>query len=237
MVHFSARIRARWNSGAPLVTWAIIVTCSVVWLLEVGLQAFDPTAYATVVGAGMFVPITALVNPWTWFTSLFLHAPSVLHVLFNMLALWSVGPVLEKMMGHWRFAVLYLISGLGGSVGLMVYSAVTGQWIISAYGASAALFGLFAAILVVFRRIGADIRSMLIWMAINFAMPLVVSNIAWQAHVGGFITGGALTWLLVSGVPVLRKHSFTLRMWVYGSLVVAVLLVVATVSMATAFVV
>ena len=234
MLHINARsVQAQWRQGGPVITWFIIGICAAVWVLTTLLRLLAPTAYQLVVSRGMFVPLTALITPWTWFTSMFLHAPSILHVLFNMIALWSVGPVLERMMGHWRYAALYVISGLGGSVGLMVFSAVTGQWLISAYGASAALFGLFAALLIVFRRIGADIRSMLIWMVINFAMPLVIPNIAWQAHVGGFIIGGLLTWLLVDGIAALRRRSFTVRIWVYGSAVVVLLLVVAVASLLT----
>ena len=224
-------VTGQWRRGDPVITWAIIIICSLVWLLTTLARYAAPGIYTSVVGSLMFVPINAFTTPWTWFTSLFVHAPSVIHVLFNMIALWSVGPVLERMMGHWQFATLYVISGLGGAVGLMVYCAMTGDWMMSAYGASSALFGLFAAILIVFRQIGADIRSMLIWMAINFAMPLVVPNIAWQAHVGGFITGGVLTWLLVAGVPTLRRRSYTTRMWVYGTIVVALLLVIATASL------
>ena len=86
----------------------------------------------------------------------------------------------------------------------------------AAYVASGALFGLFASLLVVYRRIGADIRSMLIWMAVNFALPFVVGGVAWQAHVGGFVVGGILTWLLVGGVPAWRGKSLKWRMQVYG---------------------
>ena len=221
----------QWRRGGPVITWAIIILCGSIWLFGTLARFVAPGIYVTVVSNAMFVPIYAVATPWTWFTSLFLHAPSVMHVLFNMIALWSVGPVLERMMGHWCFAALYVISGLGGSVGLMVYSAVTGSWMISAYGASSALFGLFAAILLVFRRIGEDIRSMLVWMAINFAMPLVVPNIAWQAHVGGFVTGGVLTWLLVSGLPSLRRRSLSSRMWLYGLVVVAALLAIGAASL------
>ena len=232
MIPRNARdVRVQWRNGGPVITGSIIVICSLIWLLCTLARYVAPSIYVSVVSTLMFVPINALATPWTWFTSLFVHAPSILHVLFNMIALGSVGPVLERMMGHWQFAALYVISGLGGAVGLMVYCAVTGDWMISAYGASSALFGLFAAILIVFRRIGADIRSMLIWMAVNFAMPLVVPNIAWQAHVGGFIAGGVLTWLLVAGVPSLRRRSFATRMWVYGTVVVVLLLAIAVASL------
>lgn len=215
-----------WRNGGPVVTKAIIALCVVVWVVEIALRLLAPGAFAAFVGMGMVSPLTMLVMPWTWLTSMFLHAPSVLHILFNMLALYSVGPVLERMMGHWRFLALYLISGLGGSAGLMVWARATGDWATAAYGASGALFGLFAGILVVYRRIGVDIRSMLIWMAVNFLLPFVVGGIAWQAHAGGFVVGGALTWLLVSGIPPLRRRSFTQRMWIYGTAMVILLVAV-----------
>ena len=199
-----------------MVTNVLIALCVAVWLVEIVLRLVSPSLFNLVVGGGMMMPLTVLQHPWTWFTSMFLHAPSILHILFNMIALFSVGPVLERMMGHWRYLALYLISGLGGTTGLMVWARVTGDWFTAAYGASGALFGLFAAVLVVYRRIGADIRSMLVWMAVNFLLPLVVGGIAWQAHVGGFLVGGALTWLLVRGVPALRRRSFTERMVIYG---------------------
>ena len=99
-------------------------------------------------------------------------------------------------------------------------------WMTAAYGASGALFGLFAAILVVYRRIGMDIRSMLIWMLINFLMPVITPGIAWQAHIGGFIIGGLFAWLLVSGLHALRGKSLGWRAAVYG---VAVFLVIAVI--------
>jgi len=72
----------------------------------------------------------------------------------------------------------------------MVYAAlVPSGWSTSAIGASGALFGLFGAILVIYRRMGMDIRSMVIWMVLNFCMPLIVPGIAWQDHVGGFLAG------------------------------------------------
>ena len=215
-----------------MVVWSLIAACVVVWLGEVLLGFLSPSLQSWFISLGMVAPSTVMRMPWTLITSMFLHAPnSILHILFNMIALYSVGPVLERLMGHWRFLGLYMISGLGGSLGLMVWAVVAPNyagWLGAAYGASGALFGLFAALLVVYRRIGADIRSMLVWMVVNFLLPLVVGNVAWQAHIGGFVVGGALTWLLVAGVPAWRGKSPAWRMRVYGgSMTVLVLALIA----------
>ena len=165
-------------------------------------------------------------QPWSIFTYMFMHA-GFLHILFNMLTLWCVGPVLERMMGHWPYLALYVLSGLGGGAGLMVWAVCSPSgWMTAAYGASGALFGLFAAILVVYRRIGIDIRSMLIWMLINFLMPVITPGIAWQAHAGGFIVGGVLAWLLVTGLHAFRGKSLTWRTTVYGITVFVVVVAI-----------
>jgi membrane associated rhomboid family serine protease len=219
-------LRNEWRMGKPIIVQSIIAICAAVWVVEIVLRLLNPQHFQSFVQFGSFWPWSVFATPWTWLTSMFLHAPNVTHVLFNMLALWSIGPVLERLMGHWQFLALYLISGFGGSVAQVISSRVTGNWSVSSYGASGAIFGLFAAVLVTHRIIGAELRSILILMAVNFAIPLLVPNIAWQAHVGGFIIGGVLTWLLIYGITPLRKWSLTKRMWLYGSCVVIILLVV-----------
>lgn len=218
-----------WRMGGPVVTKAIIALCVAVWIVEIALRLLAPGLFSLMVGSGALMPLTMVSRPWTWLTSMFMHAPSVLHILFNMIALYSVGPVLERMLGHWRYLEFYLICGLGGGVGLLVWARITGGWLTMAYGASGALFGLFAAMLVVFRRIGEDIRPMLLWMGINFLLPLVVGGIAWQAHVGGFLVGGTLAWLLTAGLPGLRRLDLTRRMWIYGGGIVVLLAVVTVI--------
>lgn len=215
----SARsLRYRWRNGDPVITVAIMAVCIVVWVIEAVLFLVWPSGGNALVNAGVLLPATAMHRPWTFITSMFLHQPTSLwHILFNMMTLWCVGPVLERMMGHWPYLALYMLSGLGGGAGLMVWAACSPSgWVTSAYGASGALFGLFAAIVVVYRRIGIDIRSMLIWMLINFLMPVIMPGIAWQAHVGGFIVGGVFAWLLVSGLRALRGRSLPCRTTVYG---------------------
>lgn len=233
-------IRYQWEHGGPVMTWALIAACTAVWLVEVLLGFLSPTLQNWLIYRGMLAPATMLAEPWAIVTSMFLHAPnSILHILFNMIALYSVGPVLERLIGHWRFLGLYMISGLGGALGMMVWAVVApgGQgWQTTAYGASGALFGLFAALLVVYRRIGADIRSMLIWMAVNFALPFVVGGVAWQAHVGGFVVSGLLTWLLIGGIRPWRGKSLAWRMQVYGwSVTVLVIALIAACNVANPY--
>lgn len=226
---FSARsMRYRWRNGDPVITVTIMAICVAVWIVETLLKIVWPTGCNAFVGSGVFMPALATHRPWTFITSMFLHQPASLwHILFNMLTLWCVGPVLERMMGHLPYLALYVLSGLGGSAGMMVWALFSQDgWLTSAYGASGALFGLFAAILVVYQRIGIDIRSMLIWMLINFLMPIITPNIAWQAHVGGFIIGGVFTWLLVSGLHALRGKSLQQRTLMYGVIMLAVIIAI-----------
>ena len=121
---FSKRaIQYQWRSNGPVFTSAIIIACVAVWVVEMVFSLFWPLGLATMIYYGRFDPLTAVAQPWMFLTSMFLHSPkSVLHILFNMLALWSVGPVLEKMMGHWPFLALYVLSGLGGSWGLPLWT-------------------------------------------------------------------------------------------------------------------
>lgn len=206
-----------------------MAVCIVVWIVEAMLNLVWQGGLNAMLNAGMLMPATAVHKPWTFITSMFLHQPNSLwHILFNMLTLWCVGPVLERMMGHWSFLALYAVSGLAGGTGMMLWAVLSGAsgWITPVYGASGALFGLFAAILVVYRRIGLDIRSMMIWMLINFLMPVIMPNIAWQAHLGGFLFGGMFTWLLVSGLRILRGKSLPRRTLIYGTVMGIVIIAI-----------
>jgi len=183
-------------SGAP-VTWALIGLNVAFYLVEwvyprivdylamVG-RWYDPALHQVIgVAAG---------QDYRLLTSAFLHEPGFngvgpAHIIFNMWALWIVGPPLERSLGRWRFVAVYLLSALGGWV-LFYYLAPAYE---SALGASGAIFGLFGAWFVVARRLRLDARGIVFLIAINLALPLVFGGIAWQAHVGGLITGGLLT--------------------------------------------
>lgn len=125
-------------------------------------------------------------------TSAFLH-DGPLHLVFNLWALFVVGPPLERWLGRLRFITLYLMSALGGSVVVYLLSEVNS----STVGASGAVFGLFGATFVVARRLNLDVRWVVGLIAINVVITFVVPAVSWQGHLGGLVTG-----LLVSAAFV-----------------------------------
>ena len=129
---------------------------------------------------------------WQPLTSMFTHV-EVLHIGFNMLALWILGPQLELVLGRLRFAALYLLSGFVGSAAVYLLSDPATP----SFGASGAVFGLMAGLLVVAYKQRADVSQLLIWIGINAVLTVVGRNISWEAHVGGFVGGLVLAAVLV----------------------------------------
>jgi membrane associated rhomboid family serine protease len=106
-----------------------------------------------------------------------------------MWALILVGPSLEHLLGRLRFLAVYVLSALGGSVMFYLLAPVNEPGL----GASGAIFGLFGAYFVVAKRLRVDTRSIVFLIVLNLGISFVVAGIAWQAHVGGLLTGGLLT--------------------------------------------
>jgi membrane associated rhomboid family serine protease len=130
---------------------------------------------------------------WRLISSGFLH-DGLLHILFNMLFLWIIGPQLETAIGSLNFAVVYFVSLLAGSFGALLF-----QPDVPTLGASGALFGLLGALMVV-----ANDRGISIWrsglgaiLVINLVFSLAVRNISIGGHLGGFIGGVISGWLVV----------------------------------------
>jgi membrane associated rhomboid family serine protease len=126
-------------------------------------------------------------------------------ILFNMWALWAVGPSLEQLLGRGRFITVYLLSALGGGVAFFLIAPNTEL----ALGASGAIFGLFGAWFVVSRRMQIDTRGILVLIGINLAFSFIYrGEIAWQDHVGGLIVGGLIT-AAFAYAP--RKHRLVIQ--------------------------
>jgi membrane associated rhomboid family serine protease len=132
----------------------------------------------------LFGPLVDHGDWWRLITSAFLHA-SVIHIAFNMLALWWLGAPVEMALGRLRFIGLYLVSGLSGAAGALVAdpNAVT-------VGASGAIFGLLGAGLILeWQATGSIAGNYLTLILINLAISFAVPGISIGGHVGGLIGG------------------------------------------------
>jgi membrane associated rhomboid family serine protease len=115
------------------------------------------------------------------------------HLAFNMLALHSLGTQIESVVGKTKFFTIFFISLLTGSLTSAYFLPFNGYSI----GVSGAVFGFFGAILVIYKKYGADLKSVLITVGINLAIGFTIPGIDWRAHVGGLIGGAAITKLLI----------------------------------------
>lgn len=132
-------------------------------------------------------------------TSMFLHG-SIAHVLFNMWFLWIFGNNVEEAFGHARYLLLYIAGGLAATATFVFLNPESTIPLIGASGAIAAVLGAYAVLFP-----GHKVVSLLGWVVLPvpasvflgvwFVIQLffVGGNVAWEAHVGGFIFGFAVT--------------------------------------------
>ena len=129
---------------------------------------------------------------WRFVTLMFLHI-GFIHLFFNNYALWIVGQEIERLYGSARFVVIYLLTGLAGSVASYFYKPDS----VSA-GASGAIFGLFGLLATFAFRYRKEIpqsissqikRQVIPLIAINLGIGFLVPMVDNSAHVGGLLTG------------------------------------------------
>jgi len=175
----------RQYGAKPVVTYTLIAVNVALFFLE----TVSPTLQSELV---LRSPAVADGDLYRLLTSAFMHY-GITHLLFNMYALFVVGPPLEAWLGRLRFTALYVLSALGGSVLVYLLSPLNA----ATAGASGAVFGLFGASFVVGRRLNLDVRWVIALIAINLAFTFVIpllggQNISWQGHIGGLVTGAVV---------------------------------------------
>jgi membrane associated rhomboid family serine protease len=197
----------------PKVTRAILITCISIFVLSLLLGSFA-------LAFGMIPAAIAQGEWWRLLTSTLLHG-SILHLLFNMYALYWLGPQLERTLGHVRFAALYILSALGGSVASYWFSDLRTVSV----GASGAIFGLITATIVIGREMRTDVSQLVVLLGLNVIIGFLQSGIDWRAHFGGAITGAAIAFIYTKGTRLNRD-----RIHRAGLAGIFVFLVVATVT-------
>ncbi|ALU38851.1 rhomboid family intramembrane serine protease [Kocuria flava] len=170
------------RGSALLVTWTLIGVNTAVYALQwlAGLLGLNLTAVAS------YAPFLTASEPWRMLTSGFLHSvANPLHLVLNMYMLHVFGQMLEPALGRVRFLLLFLVSVLGGSLGVLVL-APPFTFVV---GASGGIFGLFGALFVLQRHLGRSITPILVLIGVNVVFGFVFPGIAWQAHLGGLAAG------------------------------------------------
>lgn len=200
----SARYRPRTATGGII---AVTVAAYVVQLLTHGVLQ-TALQYAPLYS----LPATgAPFEPWRMLTSALLHEPitipggllGILHIGFNMYALWLFGRPLEGVLGGVRLVAVYVLGALAGSLGVLAAAFIPIQGVQTGVatpviGASGAVFAVLGAVGAVQRRLGVDVRALVVIIVINLALGFVVAGIAWQAHVAGLVVGALVGWVLIT---------------------------------------
>jgi membrane associated rhomboid family serine protease len=195
----------------PLVTYALVALNVLFFLVEMS----GGTAF---IGKWAFVPSRFLANPFgdflTLFTSMFMHAGWV-HLGGNMLYLWIFGDNVEDRFGHIKFIIFYLLCGLVATFAQLAFSIGSN---VPNLGASGAIAGVLGAYILLFPK--GKIRVLQgqqviqvpalivigIWIVLQFfsgigsiANAEQTGGVAYMAHIGGFLAGFVLTFLLRRG--------------------------------------
>lgn len=211
-------MRVHLQAGVPYVTYAILGVTSTVFLLQLASVLLFGYADGTIPTFNEFVrallngsqhidwleafgagdsPLIRAGQLWRLITPMLLHA-SVLHIGFNMYALYILGVGLERTYGRWRFLLLYLLGGFAGNV-LSFLFLQGGAYSV---GASTALFALVGAEGVFIyqnrpffgKQYGAAIRNILFVVVLNAAIGFL-PGIDYWGHAGGLLGGLLFAWL------------------------------------------
>jgi membrane associated rhomboid family serine protease len=186
-----SQTRARWQSSGVLgttsspITRALIVLNVAVFILQ---QVIPGQRVALKGDLFNFVVLTQH-EYWRLFTAMFLHA-NIIHLGVNMLSLYFIGSFFEQLAGRGKYIAIYLLAGLAGNAAALVLAPVNSAEV----GASTAIFGVFAALLVhVYRNRHAYpsqvLGQLVFWMALNLILTFTNSSISWQGHIGGLVGG------------------------------------------------
>lgn len=185
----------------PLVTYIIMGFTIFVYLLQMWFQYTQGYDLPANLGAKVN-RLVAAGQLWRFITPVLLHG-SIVHIGFNMYALYLFGPNIESNFGHWRFLALYLISGFAGNVFSLMFTEA------ASLGSSTAIFGLLGAhgVYVYQNRelfgtkvTKASLNRIIQIAVINFLIGLSPGIDNW-GHFGGLIGGTVFTWF---GGPLMK---------------------------------
>lgn len=193
----------------PVVTWALMAINIAMYLVTalVGDASWGDTTHSPVYTHLVMSPESFgyYHEYWRPFGATLLSVNGVQLVL-NMVALGSLGPPIEKMLGWWRFLSIWSLGALGTSVTVILFGEPFGPVVTS----SGAIFGLAAAGVVLARVVGFDTRTLWLAVLIIFVITFTVGHVSTLGHLGGLVFGGVavgciVEWSLERKPPQTRR--------------------------------
>ncbi|MGX7244893.1 rhomboid family intramembrane serine protease [Enterococcus quebecensis] len=208
----------------PLITYILLGITTIIFL---GTELSGGSENSMVLirwGAMSRSEILNLHEYWRFFTPMFLHI-GWLHFAVNMVTLYYVGSQVENIYGHWRYLLIYLLSGIAGNV----VSFTFGSPLSISAGASTSLFGLFGAFVILGRHFRNNpaitfmVQRYTTFIVINLIFNLFSSSVDIMGHIGGLIGG-----LLVASTLAVPDHSeeFNIHERIISGIIFVFLLVV-----------
>jgi rhomboid protease GluP len=222
-----------WSPSTPVVWGLLTLNIGIYFLMWLVRRGVSGRTLGSMMGWGWNSKIDAIVRAyqlidwgankgsltlhgewWRMVTSLFLHG-SLLHLAFNMIALWQVGQLVERLFGSVRFTALYLIAGVCGSIASVMWNPN-----VNSVGASGAIFGIVGGLLAFTRRENSgvpptvvnDLRGSLFpFLVFNLAAGFLYPHTDNAAHIGGLIGGWLAGLLLARSLHVPAERSMRER--------------------------
>jgi membrane associated rhomboid family serine protease len=176
-------------TGSAPITKALIAINAAIYLVTVvqgrGLNNPGGSLYLRWL---LYGPFVAHGGWYRLITSMFLHG-FLLHIVFNMVALYFIGVPVEQYLGRARYIGLYFVSGLAGAAGALLQAPN-----VPTVGASGAIFGILGAMMIIEWQITGRLAGQaMTWIVINLVISFSFSGISWGGHVGGLIGGILIT--------------------------------------------
>jgi rhomboid protease GluP len=213
-----------WSPSTPVLWTLLVLNIGIYLLMWLTRRSPPGNTMGSMLGWGWNSQIDAIVRsyqlvawgsnegsrtlhgqPWRLVTSMFLHG-SLLHIAFNMLALWQVGQLVERLFGSLRFAALYMIAGVCGSLASVMWNPH-----VNSVGASGAIFGILGGLLAFIRRENSGVpptivkelrASVLPFLLFNLSAGFLYPHTDNACHLGGLLGGFVFGHLLSRSLHV-----------------------------------
>jgi membrane associated rhomboid family serine protease len=203
------------TSSRPIISWALISICSLIFFYQLSLSIFDFNNFVRYFGITPFKLINNTNDQWfTVLSSMFVHG-NLTHLAGNMVYLWIFGDNIEDSFGKIRFILFYLLCGVAAVFSQILYDPNS---LTPMIGASGAIAGVLGAYLILYPRAKIWVFMWIVFIVRLITVPAFIvlgiwmflqlinvidqgtSGVAYSAHIGGFIAGMILA-------PLLKKKN------------------------------